>query len=101
MNIDVIDLQDSDISAWWEKYIKSCEPINGIKLKERIIGPCELKDLPKDGPPVHYWQFERTPLKQWTAKYLGVSDIEGYERNLAYFEKAHILSKWRLSIIHL
>ncbi|VDN39746.1 unnamed protein product, partial [Gongylonema pulchrum] len=23
--------------------------------------PCELQDLPTEGPPVRYWQFERTP----------------------------------------
>uniref|UniRef100_A0A8R1TLH3 NADH dehydrogenase [ubiquinone] 1 beta subcomplex subunit 5, mitochondrial n=1 Tax=Onchocerca volvulus TaxID=6282 RepID=A0A8R1TLH3_ONCVO len=60
-----------------------------------VYGPCELQDLPTDGSAVHYWQFERTKLKQWAAKYLCPSDIEQYERNLAYFEKANILSRWR------
>ncbi|VDN20617.1 unnamed protein product, partial [Gongylonema pulchrum] len=41
-----------------------------------FLGPCELQDLPTEGPPVRYWQFERTPLKQWTARFLCPSDME-------------------------
>jgi hypothetical protein len=60
-----------------------------------VYGPCELKDYPEDGPPPRYWQFERTPLRQFWAKHFGVSDMEHHERNLAYFERQSILSRWR------
>uniref|UniRef100_A0A915DDZ5 NADH dehydrogenase [ubiquinone] 1 beta subcomplex subunit 5, mitochondrial n=1 Tax=Ditylenchus dipsaci TaxID=166011 RepID=A0A915DDZ5_9BILA len=32
-------------------------------------GSCELQDYPEDGTVPHYWQFERTPLRQWYAKW--------------------------------
>lgn len=60
-----------------------------------FCGPCELHDLPEKGPPPRHWQFERTLPKQIASRFLCVSDVEGYERNLAYFEKANILSRWR------
>ncbi|MFH4974734.1 hypothetical protein AB6A40_001443 [Gnathostoma spinigerum] len=60
-----------------------------------IYGPCELKDYPTEGPPPHYWQYERTPIRQWWAKHFGVSDIEHHERQLAYFERNSILQRWR------
>ena len=60
-----------------------------------VYGPCELTDAPKDGPPPHFWQYERTPIRQWWAKYFGVSDMEHHERNLAYYEKQGIVSRWR------
>ncbi|CAB3411173.1 unnamed protein product [Caenorhabditis bovis] len=60
-----------------------------------IYGTCELKDYPTEGPPPHHWQFERTPVRQFWAKYFGVSDIEHHERNLAYYEKQGILARWR------
>uniref|UniRef100_A0A0K0DCQ2 NADH dehydrogenase [ubiquinone] 1 beta subcomplex subunit 5, mitochondrial n=1 Tax=Angiostrongylus cantonensis TaxID=6313 RepID=A0A0K0DCQ2_ANGCA len=47
------------------------------------------------GDPPHYWQFERTPVRQWWAKHFGVSDIEHHERNLAYYEKLAIQARWR------
>ncbi|CAD6195281.1 unnamed protein product [Caenorhabditis auriculariae] len=60
-----------------------------------VYGTCELKDYPTEGPPPHYWQFERTPVRQWWAKWFGVSDVEHHERNLAYYEKQGILARWR------
>ncbi|KAK5967500.1 hypothetical protein GCK32_004906, partial [Trichostrongylus colubriformis] len=60
-----------------------------------VYGTCELQDYPEGEPP-HYWQFERTPVRQWWAKHFGVSDIEHHERNLAYFEKLGIQARWRL-----
>ncbi|KAK5964548.1 hypothetical protein GCK32_016766 [Trichostrongylus colubriformis] len=59
-----------------------------------VYGTCELQDYPEGEPP-HYWQFERTPVRQWWAKHFGVSDIEHHERNLAYFEKLGIQARWR------
>ncbi|KJH42016.1 hypothetical protein DICVIV_12003 [Dictyocaulus viviparus] len=72
-----------------------------------VYGTCELKDYPEKirniffwnislkGDPPHYWQFERTPVRQWWAKHFGISDIEHHERNLAYFEKLGIQARWR------
>ncbi|RCN43107.1 hypothetical protein ANCCAN_10895, partial [Ancylostoma caninum] len=59
-----------------------------------VYGTCELRDYPEGEAP-HYWQFERTPVRQWWAKWFGVSDIEHHERNLAYFEKLGIQARWR------
>ncbi|KAK6043920.1 hypothetical protein COOONC_18575 [Cooperia oncophora] len=59
-----------------------------------VYGTCELKDYPEGEPP-HYWQFERTPVRQWWAKHFGISDIEHHERNLAYYEKLGIQARWR------
>ncbi|VDM63984.1 unnamed protein product [Angiostrongylus costaricensis] len=59
-----------------------------------VYGTCELRDYPEGDPP-HYWQFERTPVRQWWAKHFGVSDIEHHERNLAYYEKLAIQARWR------
>uniref|UniRef100_A0A0N4URW6 NADH dehydrogenase [ubiquinone] 1 beta subcomplex subunit 5, mitochondrial n=1 Tax=Dracunculus medinensis TaxID=318479 RepID=A0A0N4URW6_DRAME len=58
-------------------------------------GPCELSEELKDGPPPHYWQYERTYIRQWWAKHFGVSDIEHHERQLAYNVRAAVLAKWR------
>ena len=60
-----------------------------------LLGPCELKDYPEEGPPPRYWQYERTPLRQIFAKYLGPSDMEHHERNLAYYERLSVLSRAR------
>uniref|UniRef100_A0A915ATN1 NADH dehydrogenase [ubiquinone] 1 beta subcomplex subunit 5, mitochondrial n=1 Tax=Parascaris univalens TaxID=6257 RepID=A0A915ATN1_PARUN len=60
-----------------------------------VHGACELKDYPEEGPPPHYWQFERTPVRQWWAKHFGVSDIEHHERQLAYYEKLAMVARWR------
>uniref|UniRef100_A0A1I7Z3Z6 NADH dehydrogenase [ubiquinone] 1 beta subcomplex subunit 5, mitochondrial n=1 Tax=Steinernema glaseri TaxID=37863 RepID=A0A1I7Z3Z6_9BILA len=60
-----------------------------------VHGPCELQEYPTEGPPPHYWQFERTPVRQWWAKHFGLSDIEHHERNLAYFTKQAIVQRWR------
>uniref|UniRef100_A0AC34GMY3 NADH dehydrogenase [ubiquinone] 1 beta subcomplex subunit 5, mitochondrial n=1 Tax=Panagrolaimus sp. ES5 TaxID=591445 RepID=A0AC34GMY3_9BILA len=61
-----------------------------------VYGPCELKDYPEEGqPPPRYWQYERTPLRQWFVKWIGQSDMEHHERNLAYFERQGILTRWR------
>ncbi|EYC38911.1 hypothetical protein Y032_0687g1533 [Ancylostoma ceylanicum] len=62
-----------------------------------VYGTCELRDYPEGEAP-HYWQFERTPVRQWWAKWFGVSDIEHHERNLAYFEKLGIQARWRCAI---
>ncbi|KAK6738703.1 hypothetical protein RB195_020673 [Necator americanus] len=59
-----------------------------------VYGTCELRDYPEGESP-HYWQFERTPVRQWWAKWFGVSDIEHHERNLAYYEKLGIQARWR------
>uniref|UniRef100_A0A7I4Y6L2 NADH dehydrogenase [ubiquinone] 1 beta subcomplex subunit 5, mitochondrial n=1 Tax=Haemonchus contortus TaxID=6289 RepID=A0A7I4Y6L2_HAECO len=59
-----------------------------------VYGTCELRDYPEGEPP-HYWQFERTPVRQWWAKHFGLSDIEHHERNLAYYEKTGIQARWR------
>ena len=60
-------------------------------------GPsCELHDFPTDGSMPHYWQYERTPLRQWVARNMGYSDVESYERNLAYYERNNIRQRWRL-----
>ncbi|CAJ0586632.1 unnamed protein product, partial [Mesorhabditis spiculigera] len=58
-------------------------------------GTCELKDYPTEGPPPAYWQFERTPARQWWAKHFGLSDMEHHERNMAYHEKIGIIGRWR------
>ncbi|KAI6194073.1 Heparosan-N-sulfate-glucuronate 5-epimerase [Aphelenchoides besseyi] len=72
-------------------------PMSIIMIVSHIIyGPnCELKDYPTDGTIPHYWQFERTPLKQWWAKHFGPSDIERHECNLAYHERMMVISRWR------
>lgn len=57
-------------------------------------GSCELKDIPEGEVP-HYWQYERTPMRQWWAKHFGCSDIEYHERNLAYFVRQQTLALWR------
>uniref|UniRef100_A0A7E4VJB2 NADH dehydrogenase [ubiquinone] 1 beta subcomplex subunit 5, mitochondrial n=1 Tax=Panagrellus redivivus TaxID=6233 RepID=A0A7E4VJB2_PANRE len=64
-------------------------------LTHIVYGPCELKDYPTEGPPPHHWQFERTPLRQLFGKYFGISDIEHYERNLAFYERQSILGRVR------
>ncbi|KAI6226216.1 Complex I-SGDH [Aphelenchoides fujianensis] len=58
-------------------------------------GACELQDYPTDGSIPHYWQFERTPMRQFLMKYLGYSDIQRHESNLSYHERNNILSRWR------
>uniref|UniRef100_A0A0N5AJ02 NADH dehydrogenase [ubiquinone] 1 beta subcomplex subunit 5, mitochondrial n=1 Tax=Syphacia muris TaxID=451379 RepID=A0A0N5AJ02_9BILA len=58
-------------------------------------GPCELKDYPTEGPPPRYWQFERTPIRQWWSKHFGISDIEHHERTMAYRVRSEILGRWR------
>ncbi|CAD5211366.1 unnamed protein product [Bursaphelenchus okinawaensis] len=66
-----------------------------VLVSHLIFGPrCELKDYPEDHHP-HFWQFERTPLRQFYAKYFGHSDVEQYERNMAYVERQNIISRWR------
>uniref|UniRef100_A0A0N5C887 NADH dehydrogenase [ubiquinone] 1 beta subcomplex subunit 5, mitochondrial n=1 Tax=Strongyloides papillosus TaxID=174720 RepID=A0A0N5C887_STREA len=57
-------------------------------------GNCELRDIPEGEVP-HYWQYERTPMRQWWAKYFGISDMEHHERNLAYYERQQTLALWR------
>lgn len=60
-----------------------------------IYGKCELTDYPKEGPPPRYWQFEKTPFKQFMCQLIGESDMECFERNLSYFERCNILDRWR------
>uniref|UniRef100_A0AC35UBN7 NADH dehydrogenase [ubiquinone] 1 beta subcomplex subunit 5, mitochondrial n=1 Tax=Rhabditophanes sp. KR3021 TaxID=114890 RepID=A0AC35UBN7_9BILA len=57
-------------------------------------GNCELRDIPEGETP-HYWQYERTPIRQWWSKHFGISDMEHHERNLAYFERQQTLALWR------
>lgn len=57
-------------------------------------GNCELKDIPEGEIP-HYWQYERTPIRQWWAKHFGISDIEHHERNLAFYERQQTIALWR------
>ncbi|KAI6196633.1 Heparosan-N-sulfate-glucuronate 5-epimerase [Aphelenchoides besseyi] len=72
-------------------------PMSIVMIVSHIVyGPnCELKDYPTDGTIPHYWQFERTPLKQWWAKYFGPSDIQRHECNLAYHERMMVINRWR------
>jgi hypothetical protein len=42
-----------------------------------------------------FWQFERTPLKQWFVRFKGYSDMEHHERMLAYYERNAIIARWR------
>lgn len=84
-----------DVSHFYFLVLGAGPFVIGAVLTHIIFGPCELKDYPEEGPPPHYWQFERTPLRQLFAKYFGVSDIEHHERNLAYFERQSILGRWR------
>lgn len=64
-----------------------------------ILGPCELQDYPEDGPPPHYWQYERTPWRQWWAKWVAISDMECHERNLSFYERNGILDRWRCNFL--
>ena len=60
-----------------------------------VYGACELQDYPEDGPPPHFWQYERTPFKQWWTKWFQLSDMEHHERNLSLMERGGILNRWR------
>ncbi|CAJ0932413.1 unnamed protein product, partial [Mesorhabditis belari] len=71
-------------------------PVLGFLFYLHVVnGTCELKDIPTEGPPPAYWQFERTPARQWFARNFGISDMEHHERNLAYYEKMATVSRWR------
>ncbi|KAF7624766.1 hypothetical protein Mgra_00009955 [Meloidogyne graminicola] len=56
---------------------------------------CELAEYPKEGEqPPHYWQFERTPLRQFIAKYLSTSDMQYHESWASRFSHWQIKNRW-------
>uniref|UniRef100_A0A183BUN9 NADH dehydrogenase [ubiquinone] 1 beta subcomplex subunit 5, mitochondrial n=1 Tax=Globodera pallida TaxID=36090 RepID=A0A183BUN9_GLOPA len=59
-------------------------------------GNCELTDYPTEGPPPRYWQFERTPLRQFFAWLFGASDIQYVEAYMSLFARLEVKNKWRL-----
>uniref|UniRef100_A0A6V7UDU4 NADH dehydrogenase [ubiquinone] 1 beta subcomplex subunit 5, mitochondrial n=1 Tax=Meloidogyne enterolobii TaxID=390850 RepID=A0A6V7UDU4_MELEN len=56
---------------------------------------CELQEYPKEGEqPPHYWQFERTPLRQFLARYITPSDMQYHESWASRFSHWQIRNRW-------
>uniref|UniRef100_A0A915MZI6 NADH dehydrogenase [ubiquinone] 1 beta subcomplex subunit 5, mitochondrial n=1 Tax=Meloidogyne javanica TaxID=6303 RepID=A0A915MZI6_MELJA len=56
---------------------------------------CELQEYPKEGEqPPHYWQFERTPLRQFLARYVTPSDMQYHESWASRFSHWQIRNRW-------
>lgn len=57
---------------------------------------CELKEYPKEGEkPPHYWQFERTPLRQFISKWFATPDIEYHECWASRHSNWQVRDRWR------